>query len=128
MKILYAECCGTLIVPDNQADTPRWCDCGKSSVWWIDPRKGILGIYSVNGIPGVSVIGLNNSLLREPFTKMNDGREYGCIQGTIIKRLIEETPQSYVFKQVESLVIRVRPGFTNDVKFFESLDSIPNSS
>lgn len=51
-------------------------------------------------------------LLTEPLT------EFPAVQKDTIKRLVEETPESYLFKKVESLIVRFRPEFTNDTRFF----------
>lgn len=127
MKILYAECCRELVVPDSKAMAPRFCPCGKSAVWWVDPLDGRLGVYSGYGKEMVSVIGLHNGLLAEKFKQLgDDGHEYGCIQGDVINRMVEETPSSYLFKQVGSLVIRVRPGFTGDIEFFPIRADVPD--
>lgn len=121
MKLLYAECCGTLVVPSRNERVPRWCECQRSCCWWDDPEAGKFAVFSNCGRDKTSIIGLHNGLLLAPFKQYDDGRggirEYGFIQGDLIKQILEETPASYAFKTVSSLVIRCRPGFTNDTRF-----------
>lgn len=131
MKMLFAECCADIVVPDSIPRKARWCKCHTACVWWDDPHTGKLAVFSHHGKKAMSVLGLSNDLLVIPFSthEQPDGRifEYGCIQGDRIKQLIEETPSSYVFKQVGSLIIRVRPGFSNDVRLASLEESWTNS-
>lgn len=114
MKILFAECCGDLVVPDSSGKV-RWCRCKRACCWWEDVNAGKFACHSFFGSNGVSILGINNALLTEPLT------EFPAIQKHTIKRLVEETPTSYLFKQVESLIIRFRPEFTNDTRFYYQL-------
>lgn len=119
MKMLFAECCGSIVVPGNAAFDARSCRCGRSRCWWDDPTAGRFGCYSSLGIDAVSVLGLHNGLLRESFQAI------GVIQGDAMRRIIDETPDNYIFKQAQSLIIRFKPGFSNDTRFIEKSEDIP---
>lgn len=87
---------------------------------------GRLCCYSSQGKSRVSVIGLHNGLLMEPFTKYaGSDREYGMIQKNAMQKMIADCPSSYIFKHAESLVIRIRPGFSNDTFFLPHLSAVP---
>jgi hypothetical protein len=115
MKILFAECCGALVVPGSGGEV-SWCRCKAACCWWEDPPSGKFACHSHFGINGVSVIGIHNSLLSEMFPN-----GFGAIQKNTIKQIIEDTPETYLFKTVESLIVRFRPEFTNDTKFYHQL-------
>lgn len=125
MKMLFAECCGTIVVPANKAGVARFCDCKAAACWWDDPVTGRFACYSAHGPLHVSIIGLHNGLLREPFSSYPPVGEYGIIQGNTISRILDETPSTYLFQQVRSLVIRIRPGFSNDTRFVEKSEEVP---
>jgi hypothetical protein len=117
MKLLFAECCGDIVAPNRKDTLPRHCNCGKAAVWWGNGAIGELWVWSSLGPKSVSVLGLHNSLLTQPYKQLGEGLEFGCIQADVIREILEQTPSSYVFKQVGSLIIKVRPGFTSDIKF-----------
>lgn len=116
MKMLFAECCATIVVPHPSANRPRHCDCGQACCWWIDPLIGKFGCHSKGGKYSVSVIGLHNGLLQEPIPL-----HVGTVPKDSIQRLLDETPASYIFKQVNSLVIRLTPGASSDTFFYPDL-------
>ena len=63
------------------------------------------------------MLGLHNGLLQEKFPQHGPPdalKEFGCITKDKIERLISETPGSYLFKQVGSLIVRLRPGYSGD--------------
>lgn len=118
MKIMYCESCGDLVVPHNEAYRPRWCGCTRAAVWWENPATGQLKVYHTTGKHCVSVIGIHNDLLRAPFPKYQGSEyEHGSIQRKDMDAILEATDQHYLFKTQHSLIIRVRPGFTGDIKF-----------
>lgn len=123
MKLLFAECCSNLVVPHPVAYRVSWCQCRQAACWWENPDAGKLVVYTMLGKEYVSVIGIHNGFLTHQFPGHQDPqlgyREYGCIQGDTIKKLIDETPTSYLFKQLNSLIIKVRPGFSKDVRMAE---------
>lgn len=63
MKILYCLICHTIVSPFPDPDRVRFCDCGQSSVRWIDPYAGKLEVKSV-ALDKIRVIGLDNRMLR----------------------------------------------------------------
>lgn len=109
MKLLFCETCGDLVVPSARALDVRWCRCEAACCWWIDPAKGGFGCWSRVGQDAVSVVGIHNSLLTEPLDR--------CLGEQTIRGLIDATPDSYIFKDVRSLVCRFRPGFSTDTIF-----------
>lgn len=123
MKMLFAECCATIVVPSPVANRPRYCDCGASCCWWIEPYTGKFGCHSRTGKHSVSVIGLHNGLLQEPIPL-----QLGAMPKDTIRRLLDETPDHYLFKRVDSLVIRLRPGTTSDTFFYAELPDAVRAS
>lgn len=118
MKILFCENCGDLVVPSTEAYDAKWCRCQASCCWWLDPKKGEFGCWSQLGDQSVSIISLNNLLLLEPFVKNSvSNKEFGCIQKEAMDRMLAQTDESHLFKRVNSLVARVRPGFGIDTVF-----------
>lgn len=124
MKLLLAECCWNLVVPSNEANDPRWCPCKTACVWWRDPIRGLISVHSSRSPERVSIIGLHNALLRAPIPSI------GCVQRDAIRKLIDETDHGYLFKQVESLVVRIRPGSmaSNDTEFVLNQSDVPKSN
>jgi len=111
MKLMMAHCCGRIVVPPSKAMRSAYCDCGQCAVWWIHPQLGILGVYAPS-VRHSSVIGINNAFLTEPYTPMNGGKdEYGVITKQQIDNIVRECPPNYMFKTVESNIIRFRPDF-----------------
>lgn len=110
MKILFAECCAALVVPDNTVGVVRWCHCGAACVSWA--ASGGLHVWSKYGLTNVSVIGLHNGLLCAAFT----GSPLSITRQQI-REILDGTPSTYLFKLEDSLVIRFRPGRTSDVEF-----------
>lgn len=51
--------------------------------------------------------------------------EYGMIQKDTMRKMIDDCPSSYIFKHAESLVIRIRPGFSNDTFFLPHISAVP---
>jgi hypothetical protein len=126
--MLFAECCGSIVVP--KADhVPNWCSCGAAACWWLNGRRGRFACYSTLGVKKVSVLGLHNGLLQAPFKTYADSTtEYGCIQRDTIKKLVDETPSGFIFKHIESLIARMRPGFSNDTFFFPHISAMPSEN
>lgn len=117
MKILFCENCGDLVVPYTEAYKARWCRCNSSCCWWIDPQRGNFACWSMMGERVVSILGINNMLLTEPFVVTESNSEFGCIQKSAIERMLTDTPDSYLFKRLNSMIVRFRPGFSNDTVF-----------
>lgn len=120
MKLLFCENCGDLVTPSKNPHFPKFCECRGSCCWWIDPKVGKFAVWSQFGQKKVSVIGIHNALLTTPYPEItNESKtvEVGCLQGATMSHLIDETPNSYLFKQLRSLIVRFRPGFSNDSIF-----------
>lgn len=109
MKLMMAHCCSVIVVPPPQASKAAYCRCSQCAVWWIDPRLGTLGIHAPSD-RHASIIGINNSFLTEPFRPMGED-EYGLITKQQIQNIIRECPDTYMFKTVESNIIRFRPNY-----------------
>lgn len=122
MKMMFARCCATLVVPHQENKVVRWCRCKESACWWHEGALGLFYVYNALGdINRVEGLGLHNGLLQE---EILPGR-IGCVDLLTIKNLIKETPGSYLFKQVESLIIKFRIGFTSDTTFISDIDAVP---
>jgi hypothetical protein len=112
MKLLYCQDCGDIIAPYNDRLKPRFCECRRHAVWWIEPARGTLRVCDCSypgGYPARArafVIGLTNLLLHYPSEDTPSAGE--------VQRLIDEHGDNYVFKTTRSLVIRMRPGGSSD--------------
>jgi hypothetical protein len=135
MKLLYCQECGDIIAPFPMPRHPRFCRCALHAVWWEDPKRGILRLHEVgarwrpknpdyHGGPDAQpgwqrkqtehrayVLGLHNQFLGYP-----SGHSKESIRG-----IIEATPSSYIFRTQESVIIRIRPGESNDTDWAEEL-------
>ena len=124
MKLLYCERCYSIVVPNPTANEPTFCRCEahpilKSACWWEDPAVGLFKIYCPVGVRFVSALGIHNGFLAEPIP------EDGLIRGSLMQELIEETPESYFFKQFRSLIVRFRPGASSDTSFTDKWEDVP---
>lgn len=126
MKLLYCEPCGDIIAPFAEALRVRWCRCGRHAVWWENPYSGVLRLWDkVHGPamlrdkrpyprePRAYVIGLTNLLLHR----------VGPINAEVVQQMIDRHEDYYLFKQWRSLVIRIRPGESDDTGWA----ALPNS-
>src|SRR5262245_34183467 len=104
--MLFCERCAEIVPPSPLADKPRFCACRQAACWWVNPVDGIFKVWAREGKESVSVLGLHNGLLFEELT-------HGLLRGDQIERLLAETAESYLFKQVNSLIIRCRPGYSS---------------
>ena len=107
---MFAQCCGTLIVPYKKEDKPRSCECGKSHIWWEVLLTGKIAVYTEDK-SFVSILGLHNGLLNHDM-----GGDY-TISKDDIKDIIAKTPDNYLFSTYESLIIRVKIGMTGDMRW-----------
>lgn len=115
MKLLYCEQCGDIISPNRGNFKPRWCECKRHAVWWVDGSRGILRVHDIEGPTdqGPShynqrawVLGVHNQ-----FLQWEGG--YGTSRD-MIDTILDATPDTYLFKQVGSVIVRIRPGKSND--------------
>ncbi len=57
--------------------------------------------------PAAYVIGLHNEWLQWPF----------ALDAVAYQAILARTPASYIFKQVSSVAIRIRPGESSDTRY-----------
>lgn len=123
MKLLYCQECGDIIAPWSAANVVRYCNCRAHAVWWVNPDSGVLRVCRVYppavmtnmpeaergmpcGNPRAWVLGITNLLLHFDRERTPDAQE--------VQDLIGQHPDSYIFKQTRSLIIRIRPGQSGD--------------
>lgn len=124
MKLLYCQACGDILAPLATARTPRWCRCGAHAIWWENPALGVLRLYERDGRYDppdgrehtwsrkrsphrAYVLGLHNGFLA-----------YGH---EAIPELLASTPSTYLFKTANSILVRIRPGESNDTDWADTL-------
>lgn len=73
----------------------------------------------------VEGLGLHNAMLRHSLVHPGTDRQHGCLTLEEIKEFLAATPDSYLFKRVDSLIIKYRFGHTSDTRFVESIDDVP---
>jgi hypothetical protein len=95
----------------------RWCACGRHAVWWRDAYRGELSVHDQwrglddeKGRPAAFVLGLHNGWLQHPLPTL-------CKED--YDQVLEETPDTYLFKKLNSVAIRIRPGHSSDTKYDE---------
>lgn len=117
MKAIFCEICGTITSPGSQDMSPRSCECGLHRTWWVNGAAGILRVQfmgaaadpetgSPAGVPRVWVLGISNSLLHHP--------SLGMPSAVDIEEMLDQTPETYIFRRTRSNVIRIRPGQSSD--------------
>lgn len=133
MKLMFCGICGDVVSPGLTNRQPRWCHCGRHAVWWEDSQRGILSLHDSNDPYRTVadfgafawVIGLHNGILihgglcsSKEFPVEN--RNGVTTKGNLLTRkewvqeLLDETPNTYLFKRANSLVIRIAPGWIFD--------------
>ncbi len=128
MKLLFCQDCGDLVPPSPKDFERRWCRCQRHIVWWRDGAAGILRVADTHWgqiternrrlkaegkLPEGAllwearafVIGIHNGLL-------TSSRSF--FTADAIAEIIEGTPDSYAFKRLRSLIVRIRPGESSD--------------
>jgi hypothetical protein len=137
-KLLFCGECGDLVSPGFKNNDPRWCYCHRHAVWWRDANKGLISVHDSwmpqrNGGDGGQawIVGLHNEVLRGRGLIANGPRALhenpadpmaitGWTKGNLVtdKEFVENvlavTPDTYLFKRANSLVIRFAPGSTSD--------------
>lgn len=112
MKALYCQVCGDIIAPNREKLKPRWCRCGRHAVWWIDPAAGVLRVHDkFGGAANAYVLGFHNQFLH--FS--------GTHTAVTMQRIVDATPNNYLFAQQGSVVVRFRPGETDDTAWATEL-------
>ena len=116
---MWCEECGDIVAPYRQNRRPRACQCGRYSIWWENSFTGVVRVYDAHqrGWRGcaVWVVGLANSFLSH----------VGRVTPDITQGLLDEIPDSYLFKRQNSLVIKFRPAETSDSAFASALPQWP---
>jgi hypothetical protein len=114
MKLLYCQQCGDIIAPYRQVNKVRYCNCRRHAVWWENPAMGILRVCDTDGTPNgwpiqasAYVLGLHNDFLQWP----------GRLDALAYTEILDQTPDNYLFKQQNSVIIRFRPGETGDTSW-----------
>jgi len=127
MKLLYCPSCEDIISPYGEKKNymPRACQCNTFEVWWINPLTGELGIRdnswnkeehqhwqkkAIETGGKCWVFGLHNG-----FISMSGS---DAINKNKLQELLDDTPDNYLFKSSNSLIVKIFPGFTSDVKMF----------
>lgn len=115
MKLLFCQSCGDIVAPFSKDNVPRWCDCHRHAVWWIDGQRGVLRVHDIGATCNAAyVLGVSNSFLMYPDE----------ITATVISKLHEDMPETYLFKRIGSPIVRIRPGASSDTAWSE----LPRSS
>lgn len=116
MKIMFAECCASLVVPNKEDGKPAECYCGKSYVWWEDGARGNLALWT-NSDSRPTVLGIHNGLLQD------DLDTFVCVTRDAMDGILADTPDNYLFKQVSSLIVRIEPGTTSDIRMVSAREA-----
>lgn len=117
MKLLYCTDCGDIFSPYRGNYKPRICGCGRFAVWWRDGNKGLLSVWDKRGQKrGAWVLGITNSFLQFPLISMT---------ADIIEDIIEQHPDTYLFKSLRSCIVRISPGDSNDTQWEDAIASGP---
>lgn len=120
MKALYCEDCGDIVAPHPQARVLRRCRCRRHVVWWEDPSRGVVRVCDTQGHvalvrelggapaskPKAWLLGITNFLLWFGGEQTPSAEE--------VQRIIDDHPDTYLFKKTRSLIVRFRPGQTSD--------------
>lgn len=110
MKLMYAECCQSVVVPHPMGFV-RKCSCGYSAVCWDNPYAGTIAVCRARpdvetSANGIWIIGLHNQVFsRRPLSREG------------IQEILEATPDTYLFKFNRSLVVKIMPGTTSDTRY-----------
>jgi len=124
--MLWARCCATLIVPHPQDLVVRWCKCQKSACWWENGASGRFAAYSTLGPSDIEGLGLHNDILRHAlYDRSGNLKGASCLTEAEIKEFLANTPDSYLFKRINSLIIKFRLGYTSDTRFVDQIADVP---
>jgi hypothetical protein len=104
MKLLLCQQCLDIVTPDSSPLIIRYCNCKKSGCFWDNPLTGEFAIY--NASKQARVLGIHNGLLTK------DGMGADTVQ-----EIISNTPDNYLFKSWNSLIVMIYPGFSYDTRW-----------
>lgn len=125
MKLMLCEKCYDLVAPSSKPFVPRWCECRRHAVWWEDPAAGKLVLHDgadhavkpgsiydglPKGGPKAWVIGISNDLIL-----------YDLNSPERAAQSLAATPDTYLFKQRNSLVVKFRPLESGDTRWSSTL-------
>lgn len=108
MKILICAVCNDFVAPRGTAE-PRWCACARHAVWWRNPFTGAISVFDAQGArDSAFILGLHNGYISDSLIY-----RHGPTKARI-QEILDETPDSYLFKQHNSVAVRFVPGSTGD--------------
>jgi hypothetical protein len=133
--MLFCLDCGDIVAPLSTARKPRFCACQRHAVWWENPATGVLRIHDTQGVfdpPNPNYVGGPDA---QPQWQRKHPPHMAYIIGLhnrfltwekghskeSVAMLLDSTPDSYIFRRINSLVIRIRPGESNDTDWAERL-------
>lgn len=120
MKLLYCQDCADITTPGESSLAPHRCRCKRHAVWWEDPLRGVVRVCDTQGHvalvreldgapagePRAWLLGIANSLLTFWSVATPTADQ--------VQALIDDIPDSYLFRSTRSLILRFRPGQTGD--------------
>lgn len=111
MKLLYCLDCRNIIQPFVK-NIPRFCSCEKHAIWWENNNKVVVYCKSMKE-KKCYVLGIHNN-----FLLMDEGQGLYKEQ---IQNILKNTPDNYLFKRWNSLIVRIIPGLSGDTQFTDKL-------
>lgn len=113
MKVLFCKRCGDIVAPYRENMKPRFCSCGTHAIWWTNSLFGIVQVYDIKGLnKDAEVIGIHNVFLEMPWYEVNKAS---------LQEIIKDTSYRYLFKELESLIVRMHPGATSDTSWADKM-------
>ncbi len=124
-KLLYCDVCQNIVQLKKTPRIPVWCDCKRHAAWWENPSAGDVRLHDAqavrhgghtNGVPHAPagwVLGLHNALLTSQIEEVTTE--------AFVTRVLASTPDNYIFRQAGSLIVKFRPGVSDDSRWAENL-------
>ena len=119
-KLMFCGECGDVVSPGLNTKEVRWCQCKRHAVWWDNPHSGQIRVHDswmperTGGDGGQAwIIGLHNGVLTFGGL-IADHRKNLLTKKQDVEFLLSTTPDTYLFKTANSLVVRISPGSSND--------------
>lgn len=103
MKLMICHDCSDFVVPASLPNV-KFCRCARHAVWWEDAQAGTIRVYDKLSGAACWLLGIHNGLITYPQKSSAD----------LIRQIIDATPDSYLFKRQQSLIVKFRPGETSD--------------